>query len=156
MLRRTASILLAEDNDDDAFITQRTIARSGIEATVHRVNNGVECLDYLRSDEPYPDLVLLDINMPMMDGREVLQEITTDENLKHLPVVVLSTSMCEREIAELHQMRCNSYLVKTLKFERFQEMLTSLCRYWFDVVELPVASAAAGAGKSISSPMNNG
>lgn len=156
MLRRTASILLAEDNDDDAFITQRTIARSGIEANVYRVHNGVECLDYLRSDEPNPDLVMLDINMPMMDGREVLREITSDESLKHLPVVVLSTSMCEREIAELHKMRCNSYLVKTLKFERFQEMLTSVCRYWFDVVELPVDNAGRLEHETAESAHNNG
>lgn len=143
MQTKLARILLVEDNEDDVFITRRSIAKSGIDANVEHVNNGRACLDFLRSADELPDLIFLDINMPLMNGREVLVEIGADEKLRHIPVVVLSTSESGREVLEMHRLQCNSYVTKPLDFDQFQETIAQICRYWFSLVALPSTDAAA-------------
>lgn len=147
MQKKLARILLVEDNEDDVFITRRSIAKSGIDAHVEHVSNGRECLDFLRSTEQLPDLIFLDINMPLMNGAEVLAEIGADEKLRHLPVVVLSTSESGREVLEMHRLQCNSYVTKPLDFAQFQETIVQICKYWFSLVALPSDEAVTSSSR---------
>ena len=97
---------------------------------------------YLKKEGQYadaktPDLILLDLNMPLMDGREVLSELCKDEQLRKLPVVVLTTSDSERDILGMYDLRCSSYIVKPISFEQFQRVIDDLGQYWFSLVVLP-------------------
>jgi two-component system, chemotaxis family, response regulator Rcp1 len=141
-LGRPAVILLAEDDDNDAELTKLGFERAKLAAQLFRVSNGEECLAFLRKEAPYSDaptadIVLLDLNMPRMDGVEVMQQIGKDELLKHLVVVVLTSSNAEQDILRSYQLRCNSYLVKPISFEAFAKMIQSLGDYWFSLVRLP-------------------
>ncbi len=139
---RPAQILLVEDNENDVELTKIGFQRARFAVNLHHVPNGEECMAFLRregkyADAPMPDLILLDLNMPRMDGREVLQEITADDTLKHLPVVVLTTSDAEKDVLMSYRLRCNSYIVKPVGFENFSKAIQSLGDYWFTLVVLP-------------------
>ena len=139
---RPAEILLVEDNDNDVELTRLGFERCKLLINLHRVRNGEECMAFLRKEgafagEPTPDLILLDLNMPRMDGREVLTELARDERLRHLPIVVLTTSSAERDILAASQLRCSSYIVKPVDFEQFVRVIQSITDYWFTVVVLP-------------------
>ena len=139
---RPAEILLVDDNQDDVFLTRRAFKGVRMPVSLHHVDNGAKCLAYLRKEPPYadastPDLVLLDVNMPVMDGHEVLEEINADEALRHIPVVVLTTSAEESDISGMYHLRCNSYVTKPVDFEKFQRMVHQLTEYWLDLVILP-------------------
>ena len=145
LLERPYHVLLVEDNPDDAYIARRCIKQTDVSVDVAHVVNGRECLAYLRREEGFaeaatPDLVLLDINMPVMDGRQVMSEISQDPILSTLPVVVLSTSENREEISDMYRLRCNSYLVKPVDFSQFHEMIQQLFQYWFRLVVLPVTN----------------
>jgi chemotaxis family two-component system response regulator Rcp1 len=142
---RTAEILLVEDNENDVILTQECFRAAKLIVNLHTVGNGQECLAFLRRQHPYEnaptiDLMLLDLNMPIMDGREVLVAIEADEMLKHLPIVVLTTSAAEADILKMYKLRCNSYIVKPVKFERFVEVIKMLGNYWLNLVALPDGS----------------
>ena len=94
------------------------------------------------STAPTPDLLLLDINMPRMDGREVLAEMVADETLNAIPVVVLTTSAQDEEILKMYKLRCSSYIIKPVDFDQFLHVVRSIAEYWFTVVVLPVANSA--------------
>jgi two-component system, chemotaxis family, response regulator Rcp1 len=139
---RPAVILLAEDNDNDVELTRLGFRRAKFAVDLHHVANGEECLAFLRKEGAYanaptPDIVLLDLNMPRMDGIEVLQEINKDERLAHLVVVVLTSSGADEDVLRSYQLHCNSYLVKPISFEGFAKMIQSLGDYWFTLVTLP-------------------
>lgn len=139
---RPAEILLAEDNDNDVELTRHGFRRAKLLVNLHHVRDGEECLAFLRRqgkyvNAPTPDLMLLDLNMPKIGGREVLAEMLADERLKSLPVVVLTTSEDEEEIAKLYKMRCSSYIVKPIDFDQFLKVIRSIAEYWFTVVVLP-------------------
>ena len=139
---RPAEVLLVEDNDDDVYLTQRAFKAAKFLVNLHHVNNGRKCMAFLRKQPPYadaptPDLILLDLNMPVMDGREVLAEIVKDEALRHLPVVVLTTSYEAEDVHKMYQLRCNSYITKPVDFEKFVEAVRKLEDYWLTVVVLP-------------------
>lgn len=139
---RPAVILLVEDNDNDVEITKLGFQRAKFAVDLHHVPNGEECMAFLRkegryADAPTPDIILLDLNMPRMDGIEVLQELTKDERLKHLVVVVLTSSKADEDVLRSYQLRCSSYLVKPINFETFAKMIQSLGDYWFSLVTLP-------------------
>ena len=139
---RPANILLVDDNENDVFLTRETFNRSKLAVNLFHVENGEECLAFLRKQGKYadaitPDLILLDLNMPIMDGREVLAEIAKDNALNHLPVVVLTTSDDERDVLSMYQLRCSSYVTKPVDFHKFQEVIQSITSYWFTVVVLP-------------------
>jgi two-component system response regulator len=139
---RTAEILLVEDNDDDAELTQRGLRQAKLAINLHRVADGEECLAFLRKEGSYahaptPDLVLLDLNMPRMDGLEVLEEINRDERLRHLPVVVMTSSAAESDVLKSYELRCSSYVVKPIDFDAFVRVVRSLADYWFTIVVLP-------------------
>lgn len=139
---RPAEILLVEDNEHDVVLTREGFRDARLVVNLHHVWNGEECLAFLRRqgrwhDAPRPDLLLLDLNLPVMDGREVLAEIVRDEALRHLPVVILTTSDSEQDILRMYRLRCSSYLVKPVDFPRFVKVIQSLGEYWFTVVVLP-------------------
>jgi two-component system, chemotaxis family, response regulator Rcp1 len=139
---RPAIVLLAEDNDNDVELTKLGFHRAKFAVDLHHVANGEECLAFLRKEGPYasapsPDIVLLDLNMPRMDGIEVLREINKDERLMHHVVVVLTSSSADEDVLASYQLRCSSYLVKPINFDGFAKMIQSLGDYWFTLVTLP-------------------
>ena len=141
---RPAEVLLAEDNDNDVELTRQGFKRTKLLLNLHRVKNGEECLAFLRREGEYanvptPDLILLDLNMPKMDGRQVLAEMVADERLRSFPVVMLTTSEEGEEILKLYQLRCSSYIVKPVDFDQFLKVIRSITEYWFTVVVLPTA-----------------
>jgi CheY-like chemotaxis protein len=139
---RPAEVLLVEDDDNDVLITRKGFEESKLVLNLHHVENGQECMAFLRKEGPYadvptPDLILLDLNMLVMDGREVLAEIGKDEELRKLAVVLLTTSGSEQDILEMYDLRCSSYIVKPVDFTQFQCVIQQLSDYWFTVVVLP-------------------
>lgn len=139
---RFAEILLVEDNEDDVMLTREGLKRSKVAVNLHHVENGVECMAFLRkegkhADAPTPDVILLDLNMPLMNGYEVLGEIAADARLSHLPVVILTTSADEQDILKMYKLRCSSYIVKPVDFVQFQRVITEFTNYWFSIVVLP-------------------
>lgn len=140
--KRSANILMVEDDLDDALLLRESFRQNRFATQLFHVENGKQCMDFLYkreaySDAPTPDVILLDLNMPVMDGREVLEKIEADEQLRHLPVVVLTTSSNEEDILQMYKLRCSSYIVKPVDFHKFQSMVTELTNYWFDMVVLP-------------------
>ncbi len=148
---RPAEILLAEDNEDDVLLTREGFKMAGLPVNLHNVKNGVDCLSYLRRESPYedaatPDLIILDLKMPVMGGREFLAEMIEDEKLRHLPVVVLTTAHDREEIMRLYRMRVNSYIRKPLHFDEFLRVIEQIGQYWFTVVALPTTEDAQRSG----------
>jgi len=143
---RPAVILHVEDNDNDVELTKLGFARATFPAQLHHVWNGEECMSFLRKHGTYagvptPDIIVLDLNMPRMDGFEVMKEINSDARLRHLPVVVLTSSDADADVMRAYQLRCSSYLVKPLSFDAFAKMIQSIGDYWFSLAKLPPASA---------------
>lgn len=141
-MTKTADILLVDDDEDDVFLTREGFRRAKFAANITHVENGIECMKYLRRQDQYtkvarPDIVLLDLNMPLMDGREVLEQIVKDPDLKTLPVVILTTSDSDKDILEMYDMRCNSYIVKPVDFHKFQQAIMDFTNYWFTLVSFP-------------------
>jgi two-component system, chemotaxis family, response regulator Rcp1 len=139
---RPAVILLAEDNANDVELTRLAFLRAKFAVELHHAANGEECMAFLRkegphADAPTPDIVLLDLNMPRMDGIEVMQEINKDERLRHLVIVVMTSSKADEDVLRSYQLRCSSYLVKPINFDAFAKMIQSLGDYWFTLVTLP-------------------
>jgi two-component system, chemotaxis family, response regulator Rcp1 len=149
-LSRPAEVLLVEDNENDAELMRQGFKRTKLLLNLHHVKNGERCMAFLRKQGEYvkvpaPDLILLDLNMPKMNGREVLAQMLADERLASIPVVVLSTSEEGEEIMKLYRMRCNSYIVKPVDFEQFLRVVRSIAEYWFTVVVLPSADSVEKA-----------
>jgi len=141
-LGRPARILLVEDNFDDVELTRAGFERARLKVDLIHAENGQECMQLLRKEGPHanavtPDLVLLDLNMPVMDGREVLAEIVADEKLRSLPVVVLTTSESERDVLDMYRLRCSSYVRKPVDFNQLQRVVQEISSYWFQLVVLP-------------------
>jgi CheY-like chemotaxis protein len=140
-------ILMAEDDPDDRLMVKEALAEARIINAIEFVNDGEELLDYLKrrgefsylKGEPYPGLILLDLNMPRKDGRDALMEIKSDTRLKHIPVVALTTTRSEEDITNLYACGINSYIIKPITFDALVEVMKALTSYWFEIVELPVA-----------------
>lgn len=148
---RPAEILLVEDNDNDVELTRIGFKRTHLSINLHHVPDGIECMAFLHKEGQYagvptPDLILLDLNMPRMNGREVLEAISKDEGLRHLPVVVLTTSDAERDVLSSYKLRCSSYIVKPVDFENFARVVQSLTDYWFTLVVLPTEERTRRGG----------
>ncbi len=142
---KPAVILLVEDDPDDQELTKRALRSSKLLNTLKIVSDGEEALDYLyqrgkytNPDEaPRPELILLDLNMPKLDGRAVLTRIKEDENLRSIPVVILTTSSREEDVARSYHLGVNSYITKPVRMEGFIRAIQDLEHYWFDLVVLP-------------------
>lgn len=139
---RPPNILLVEDNENDVILTRKSFQKNALITNIHHVENGEKCMQFLRKqgayqDAPTPDLILLDLNMPLMDGREVLAELVLDERLNHLPVIILTTSDNDRDVLSMYQMRCNSYITKPVNYHDFMIVVKQIWEYWFKTVELP-------------------
>lgn len=143
-------ILLVEDSPSDAALAMEALHADGISNHVVHVENGVEALEYLRGDWPYagaprPDIILLDLNMPRKDGREVLTELKTDPNFGTIPVIVLTTSHAERDIQQSYELHANCYIVKPMDFTKFTEVVGAMQTFWLSIATLPKAASAANA-----------
>ena len=139
---RIAEILLVDDNEDDVYLTREAFDAASLRVNLHHVDNGEKCLQFLRKQGPYanvpsPDLILLDMHMPVMDGHEVLKEIVKDDKLRHLPVVVLTTSYEAADIQKMYGLRCSSYITKPVDFNNFVKAIGQLAGYWLTVVVTP-------------------
>jgi two-component system response regulator len=139
-------VLLVEDNEDDVELTRIGLEQTQRPVRLHHAGNGEECLAFLRkqgryADAPNVDLVLLDLNMPRMDGREVLEAVNSDDGLRHLPIVVMTSSVAERDVLDSYRLRCNSYVVKPIEFSSFVALMNSITDYWFATSVLPSRAA---------------
>lgn len=139
---RPAQVLLVEDNEDDVELTLAALEDSRVRMKVHVVADGFSALSFLRqegeyAEKPRPDLVLLDLNLPLMDGREVLKEIRDDPRLTDMPVVVLTTSQDERDILASYHLHANCYIAKPVDFKQFTEVIRQIEGFWFQLVKLP-------------------
>jgi chemotaxis family two-component system response regulator Rcp1 len=139
---RAAEILLVEDNPADIRLTQEVFEEIGVPHRVHIARDGEEALAMIRrigphANLPEPDLVLLDLNLPRKDGREVLAEVKSDPKLNHIPIVVLSTSRAERDVLDCYHLHANCYLQKPVDFEAFAALIRGLEDFWFSKVSLP-------------------
>ena len=137
-----AEILLAEDNPGDVVLTKKALKQGKLANNLHVVADGVEAMRYLRqeaeyADAPRPDLILLDLNMPRKDGKEVLADIDEENELSRIPVVVLTSSESEADIARSYELSANAYLTKPVDFDGFVEIVNRLEGFWFQVVKLP-------------------
>jgi len=138
----TQPILLVEDSPEDFETTQRAFRRSGLKNPILRCADGDEALDFLfqrgsHADSPRPGVILLDLNLPGTDGREVLAEIKAHDDLKEIPVIVLTTSADERDVQACYQAGASSYIQKPVDVEGFMRAIERLNDYWFEVVILP-------------------
>lgn len=139
---RVAEILLVEDNEDDVLLTRLAFDRLGLPIRLHHVADGADCLRFLRREPPWagapsPDLVLLDLNLPVMDGRAALAAIRADDALRSLVVVVLTTSSREEDLVEMYRLNCSGFVQKPVDLERFFEVVSELTGWWFSAVTLP-------------------
>lgn len=135
-------ILLVEDNEGDVDLTREALAEAKVNNRLHVAEDGLTALRFLRREEPYataprPDLILLDLNLPLMDGREVLAEIKTDSQLRQIPVVVLTTSQAEEDIVRSYDLHANCYITKPVDFNQFMKVVRSVHDFWVTVVRLP-------------------
>ena len=135
-------ILLVEDDPGDVLLIREAFEDNKVHNRLHVVPDGVEALTFLRqegehADAPRPDLVLLDLNLPRKDGREVLAEVKGDESLQHTPVVVLTTSKAEEDVLRSYKLHANAYVTKPVDFEKFVEVVRKIDDFWVTVVKLP-------------------
>jgi two-component system, chemotaxis family, response regulator Rcp1 len=142
VIARPIEILLVEDNPGDARLTREALREGRVHNRLHHARDGVEALAFLRreaafADAPTPDLILLDLNLPKKDGREVLCELKDDPHLRLIPVVVLTTSEAEQDILKTYQLHANCYITKPVDLEKFLEIVRMIEQFWLAVVKLP-------------------
>ncbi|MGH2545664.1 MAG: response regulator [Actinomycetota bacterium] len=135
-------ILLVEDNPADVRLTKEALRDSKVANNLHTAGDGLEALRFLRREEehvdaPRPDLILLDLNLPLMSGREVLEQVKDDKDLRRIPVVVLTTSEAEQDIVRSYDLHANAYVRKPVDFDQFTEVVRLIEDFWFTVVKLP-------------------
>lgn len=141
-MKKDIEILLVDDNPDDVELTREALSASKIQVNLNVVGDGVEAMKYLLkegefSDAPKPSMIFLDLNMPRMDGREVLQQLKSHEELKHIPVVILTTSDDEEDILQSYNLHANCYVRKPVDLAQLGKVVQAIDQFWFTVVELP-------------------
>ena len=139
---RPIDILLVEDDPGDVLITKEALEHSKVTNSLHIVDDGEQALAYLRHEGEYadstrPDLILLDLNLPRRDGREVLAEVKADPELRRIPVVVLTTSKAEEDVLRSYDLHANAYVTKPVDFDRFIEIVRQIDEFFVSVVKLP-------------------
>jgi CheY-like chemotaxis protein len=138
----TIHILVVEDNEGDIRLIKEGFREAKIDNELSIVKNGEEAVQFLQRREKYkdvrmPDLILLDLNLPKKDGRELLREIKTDEHFKHIPVIILTTSNNEQDILKSYKLHANCYIQKPLNLDQFIDVVSTIDDFWFSVVKLP-------------------
>jgi CheY-like chemotaxis protein len=142
---RAITILLADDDEDDRLMTREALQDARLNNDLRAVIDGVDLLEYLRQTGPYsgpqdaprPGLILLDLNMPRMDGREALAEIKSDPDLRSIPVVVLTTSRADEDVVRSYDLGVNSFITKPVTFQGLVDAMKVVSRYWLEIVDLP-------------------
>jgi CheY-like chemotaxis protein len=145
---KNATILLVEDDPGDQELTRRALEDDIVRTNLRIVNDGKEALDYLHregtftdpEDSPRPDLILLDLNMPRVDGRQVLEQIREDPDISRIPVIALTTSDEEEDVLRSYALGCKSFIKKPVEIDAFIKTIRELQHYWFELVTLPVDS----------------
>ena len=135
-------ILLVEDNPGDVRLTQEALKESKMLNELYVTEDGEEAMEFLNRDgkysgAPHPDLILLDLNLPKKDGRELLEEIKADEKLRRIPVVVLTTSKAQEDIYRMYEQHANCYITKPIDLDQFIEVVKSIDNFWLTIVKLP-------------------
>ncbi len=135
-------ILLVEDSPSDAQLTKEALEAGKIANNLNRVVDGIEAMDYLRQKGKYtkvprPDLIMLDLNLPRKDGREVLRELKNDPALGLIPVIVLTTSRADKDVLQSYELNANCYITKPVDFEHFIDVIKTIEKFWLTVVTLP-------------------
>ncbi len=146
-------ILMADDDSDDRMLVKDAFEESRLNNDLHFVEDGEQLIDYLYrrgnfahlKGQPYPGLILLDLNMPKKDGREALAEIKSDPDLRRIPIVILTTSRAEEDILRTYDLGANSFITKPVTFESLVQVVQVLGNYWVEIVELPSICAPAAA-----------
>ena len=141
-MKKEVKILLVEDNEGDIVLTMQALKKAKVSNGIQVVKDGEAALQYLRKQGQYkkaetPDLILLDINLPKIDGIEVLTEIKKDESLMIIPVVMLTTSDSEKDIMESYQHHANCYITKPVDFQKFMDVMLMVKDFWISIVQLP-------------------
>lgn len=141
-LTQPIEILLVEDNPGDVRLTKEAFKEGKIRNNLHVARDGKEALDFLKKRNGYkgairPDLILLDLNLPKLDGREVLMKIKNDRSLKRIPVVILTTSDNEKDVLDSYDRYANCYITKPVELEQFEKIVTSIEQFWFSTAKLP-------------------
>ncbi len=142
----TVTILMADDDEDDCMLAREALTESRLANDLYIVRDGEELMDYLYrrgqyanpNISPRPGLILLDLNMPKKDGREALREIKNNPELRRIPVVVLTTSKAEEDIYRSYDLGANSFIIKPVTFAALVEVMKTIGKYWFEIVELPL------------------
>jgi CheY-like chemotaxis protein len=139
---KTIDILLVEDNQGDVRLTREALKEGKVLNNLHVVGDGIEALAFLRHEgryarTPHPDIILLDLNLPRMDGRELLAKIKADPKLRRIPVVILTTSRAEEDILKSYDLHANCFITKPVGFEQFINVVKSVEDFWFTIVKLP-------------------
>jgi chemotaxis family two-component system response regulator Rcp1 len=139
---KAIEILLVEDNPGDVRLTREALKEGKVLNTLHVVGDGVEALEFLRNAGQYaraahPDIILLDLNLPRKDGREVLADIKSDPNLRRIPVVILTTSKAEEDIIKSYDLHANCFITKPVDLDQFITVVKSVEEFWFTIVKLP-------------------
>lgn len=135
-------ILVVEDNPGDARLIREILNENKLYSSLYIVNDGVEAMSYLHNEgkfsiAPKPDLIILDLNLPRKDGREVLAEIKADDELKHIPIVIMTISQAEEDILKTYKLHANCYITKPIDLNEFIKVIKSIEDFWFSVVKLP-------------------
>lgn len=141
-MNRPIEILLVEDSPSDTELTIEALREAAIPSRLNHVEDGVEAMDYLVRRAGYskalrPDLILLDLNLPRKDGRELLAELKSDPDLKTIPVVVLTTSIADQDVIRVYQLQANCYITKPVDFAQFVQVVQSIERFWMEIATLP-------------------
>jgi len=164
-IKETIPILLVEDDEDDIKLTQRAFRKGRILNKMYVVRDGEEAIEFLKhtgrytnqADAPRPGIILLDLNMPRMDGRAVLRIVKQDKQLHKIPIIVLTTSDSYKDVVESYEQGANTFVTKPLEFDKFLNAVTTLGRFWLSIAEVPAEEEAllcAGTTKKKSTEQN--
>lgn len=146
--KRTRVIMMADDDSDDRWLVQEALLEAGVQHELHFAENGLALLEHLKgcgsgvngTRPPRPELILLDLNMPLKDGREVLREIRSDASLRRIPVVVFTTSKADTDVRQMYELGANSFVTKPAGFADLVRLMKQLTEYWFETVHIPDAA----------------
>ena len=142
ILAKPVEILLVEDNEGDVGLIEEVLEEAKIRNILHVAKDGEEAMLFLHCEGKFsgslrPDIILLDLNLPKKDGREVLREVKEDSNLKSIPIVILTTSGAEKDIIRAYELHANAYVTKPLDFDQFIKVVEYIANFWLDIVKLP-------------------